>query len=158
MNCQFEIKVLSHACLLVKTNNFSVIIDPWLVGTCYWRSWSNYPPAEFDVRELADVSAVVITHVHWDHWHGPTLKKFFRDKLIIVPRQANSRCRDDLVSIGIEKVREVGHVEELVVGDIKISLYQFGLFLQDSAVVVKAAGHSLLNANDAKLAGLPLRH
>ena len=66
-----EIKVLSHACLLAKFGGTSIIIDPWLLGSCYWRSWWNFPEARFDADEVRAVDAVVISHIHWDHWHGP---------------------------------------------------------------------------------------
>jgi UDP-MurNAc hydroxylase len=36
-------KILSHACLLVKRGKTSLIVDPWISGSCYWRSWWNYP-------------------------------------------------------------------------------------------------------------------
>ena len=72
-----EFKVLSHACLLIKSDDTSIIIDPWLLGSCYWRSWWNFPKAKFDVQEIEEVDAVLISHVHWDHWHGPTLRKYF---------------------------------------------------------------------------------
>jgi len=44
------------------------------------------------------------------------------------------------------------------IGALRITLYQFGRYVNDSAVVVEGGGVSLLNANDAKIAGWPLRH
>ncbi|MDB3918767.1 MBL fold metallo-hydrolase [Luminiphilus sp.] len=153
-----KLKVLSHACLHVSTEQTSIIIDPWLVGTCYWRSWSNYPPASFDKSDIENVSSVIITHIHWDHWHGPTLKKFFRNKSVIVPKQPNPRCTNDLKSIGIKNITELAHNRSVKIGDIQIFLYQFGLYLQDSAVIIKTPDITILNANDAKLAGRSLEH
>ena len=37
-------KILSHASLLIKSDANELLVDPWLVGSCYWRSWWNYPP------------------------------------------------------------------------------------------------------------------
>jgi hypothetical protein len=34
--------VLSHAGLSVTGSGVNLICDPWLVGSCYWRSWWNY--------------------------------------------------------------------------------------------------------------------
>jgi UDP-MurNAc hydroxylase len=151
-----EFRVLSHACLLVKTERHSIVIDPWLVGSCYWRSWWNFPSAQFDPEELAEVDAVVISHVHWDHWHGPTLKKLLKGKTVIVPDEPSQRSRRDLDSIGFKDVKAVPHGQTVEVGDIKITLHQFGLFLNDAAVVVEADGVTLLDANDAKIAGMSL--
>lgn len=154
MSCEF--KILSHACLLVKTDTSSIVIDPWLLGSCYWRSWWNFPEPVFEESELKAVDAVVISHIHWDHWHGPTLKKYLRDKPVIISEDPSFRSESDLRSIGCSEVNKVPHGRSICVGDIKITFYNFGLFLTDSAIVIETQDITILNANDAKVAGLPL--
>ena len=151
-----SIKVLSHACLLVKTQQSSIIIDPWLLGSSYWRSWWNYPKADFDAEELSAVDAVFISHIHWDHWHGPTLRKFFKGKLIVIGDDSNTRSFDDLRQIGFQNITIVRHGKFIDIGDIRVYFYNFGLLLNDSALVVRTPDIKLLNANDAKLAGASL--
>ena len=151
-------KILSHASLLVKTAEVSLIIDPWLVGSAYWRSWWNYPLPEFDVDEVCDVDAVIISHIHWDHWHGPTLKKFLKGKLVVVGDDPNPRSVNDLKQIGFDTVRVAKHGKKVSIGDIQLYFYNFGLLLNDSAIVVETPDAKILNANDAKLAGASLRH
>lgn len=151
-----EFKILSHACLMVKHEGSSVIIDPWLVGSCYWRSWWNFPQAVFDPSELACVDAVIISHLHWDHWHGPTLRRFFKGKRVIVPDEPGLRSERDLRSIGFKDVVRVRHGEKFRIGSIDVTMYQFGRYLNDAAIVVEAGGFVLLNANDAKIAGASL--
>ena len=152
-----KFKILSHACLLIQSSKASLIIDPWLLGSCYWRSWWNFPESSFDEDELARVDAVVISHIHWDHWHGPTLKKWFRGKPVFVPDEPGERSGRDLQSIGFDRVVRVPHGEKVMVEDIAVTMYQFGLLLNDAAVVIEANGDSLLNANDAKIEGWALR-
>ncbi len=152
-----EFKVLSHACLLIKSDDTSIVIDPWLLGSCYWRSWWNFPKAKFDVQEIEEVDAVLISHVHWDHWHGPTLRKYFNDKRIIIPDEPGLRSRGDLQQMGF-KTQPVKHGVTIQLGSFKITLYQFGLIFTDAAIVIEANGKVILNANDAKIAGFPLRH
>jgi UDP-MurNAc hydroxylase len=151
-----ELKILSHACALIKTDKHAVVIDPWLIGSCYWRSWWNYPQVELDVPELAAVDAVVISHIHWDHWHGPSLKRFFKGKRIIIPDEPGLRSENDLRAIGFENIVRVPHAGSVDVGDIRLTLYQFGLYLNDAAVVAEAQGVKILDANDAKIAGAAL--
>ena len=63
-------KILSHASMLVNHHSDQLLIDPWFIGSCYWRSWWNYPPVETDLVKNLNPTAIYITHVHWDHWHG----------------------------------------------------------------------------------------
>jgi UDP-MurNAc hydroxylase len=152
-----EIKILSHASLLVKTESSSIVIDPWLVGSCYWRSWWNFPKPAFTESDLEHVDAVVISHIHWDHWHGPTLKKYFKGKAVVTSEDPNLRSEHDLRSIGFNDITRLSHSKSLNIGDIKVTFYNFGLFLTDSAIVIEAGGTTILNANDAKIAGWPLK-
>jgi len=152
-----EIKVLSHACLFVKTDTSSIIIDPWLIGSCYWRSWWNFPKPVYAESDLDRVDAVVISHVHWDHWHGPSLKKYFKGKPLIIADDPNLRSEKDMRSIGFRDIRRLSHSKSLLIGDIKVTFYNFGLFLTDSAIVIEANGTTILNVNDAKVSGLPLK-
>ncbi len=153
-----EFKVLSHACLLVRVGGTSLIIDPWLLGSCYWRSWWNFPEPRFDEDEVRAVDAVVISHIHWDHWHGPTIKKLLKDKRFIVADEPHTRSADDLRRIGVREVTRVKHGQRVVVGEgLAVTLYQFGLWMSDTAIAIEAGDTRILNANDAKIAGLPLR-
>ena len=153
-----EIKVLSHACLLAKFGGTSIIIDPWLLGSCYWRSWWNFPEARFDADEVRAVDAVVISHIHWDHWHGPTIKRLLKDRPFIVSDEPHTRNADDLRRIGVRDVTTVPHGGSVRLSEgVRITMHQFGLWTSDTAIVVELGDTKVLNANDAKIAGLPLR-
>ena len=76
---QTELHIHGHSCLEVRKKNLSLICDPWLLGSTYWRSWWNFPePPNFesllDVWHKKDKLYIYITHLHWDHFHGPTLR------------------------------------------------------------------------------------
>jgi UDP-MurNAc hydroxylase len=150
--------VLSHAGLLVEHQGTRIVCDPWLFGSCYWRSWWNFP--EPDPELLADLRAdyVYLTHLHWDHFHGPSLKKFFRRKTcVLVPKVPTRRMLEDLKCLGFRHVVEVPHAGAIELGpDFRLRSYQFGLGV-DSAAVISGGGVSLFNCNDAKFFGLPLR-
>lgn len=153
-----KFKVLSHACATVETSEAKLIMDPWLIGSCYWRSWWNYPPVKKEELSNLKVDAVYITHVHWDHWHGPTLKKLFpKDTLIITHEEPNGRSVRDLKDIGFGNIKLLKHGESFKIKDITITPYQFGLFLNDSALVIETSDSKILNANDCKIAGTALK-
>ena len=151
------LKIHSHACLQVKTDTCNLIVDPWLIGSCYWRSWWNYPPVKEIDFDSFNPDIIYITHVHWDHWHGLTLKKFLnKDILIITHKEPNKRSYQDLKDFGFKNIKILKHGETFTKGDIKITPYQFGLFLNDSALVIETPNYKVLNANDCKIAGASL--
>ena len=151
-------KILSHASMMVESGDAQLLVDPWLVGSCYWRSWWNYPPVKRDAISDLNPTAIYITHVHWDHWHGPSLKRFLGSDLeIITHDEPNKRSYRDLAKFGFKKIRVLKHGESYKIGEIKITPYQFGLFLNDSALVIETPDVKILNANDCKIAGSSLK-
>ena len=85
--------ILSHAGLLVESGGASVLCDPWLVGSCYWRSWFNFPEPDPElIRDLAP-TWLFLTHLHWDHFHGPSLRRFPRDTPVLVRMKITRRIR-----------------------------------------------------------------
>ena len=150
-------EIISHASVSIKYKSDELLIDPWLVGSCYWRSWWNYPPVNNDVIDNLMPKAIYITHVHWDHWHGPSLKRFLGSDIeIITHDEPNKRSYRDLKQFGFKNIKVLKHGESYNIGSIKITPYQFGLFLNDSALVVETPEFKLLNANDCKIAGASL--
>jgi UDP-MurNAc hydroxylase len=100
---------------------------------------------------------VYLTHIHWDHFQGPSLRKFDPETTILVPDGHDSRMREDLHQMRFPNVVELAHGESLELAPgFKITCYQFGFIPTDSAVVIEGDGTTLLNANDTKLMGRPL--
>jgi len=143
---------------MVSHKGKTLLFDPWLVGSCYWRSWWNYPKVDKSLIEDLKPDFIFITHLHWDHFHGPSLRKFSLDTPVIVPKLQFSRMKDDLNQIGFKNIIELDHGgRHKILDDFEITSYQFNFLICDSAVVVQAGGVTLLNANDAKFMGLPLK-
>lgn len=152
-----EFQTLSHAGLRVEAGGVELVCDPWLVGSVYWRSWWNYPPVPKALVQSLRPDFIYLTHLHWDHFQADSLKLFPADTPILVPFDRYERMTRDLKAVGRTNVREVRHGERVVLGpELAITSFHFSPIITDSAVVIEAGGRVLLNANDAKLAGLPL--
>ena len=153
-----QFKVLSHAGLLVTSaNGKKLVCDPWLVGSSYWRSWWNYPPVSREAITNLQPDVIYLTHIHWDHFHGPSLELFDKNTRIVVPKGNYSRNKDDLRTLGFKNVIELKHGESYHIDtDFDIYSYQFGVFL-DSAVLIDCDGQKLLNLNDSKHMGGTLK-
>ncbi len=146
--------ILSHAGLVVERNHVALVVDPWIVGSCYWRSWWNLPEPPRQLIEALEPTHVYLTHLHWDHFHGPSLRRFSPETEFIVPTFNNDRMRRDLAYLGFHNVTELEHGGRLDLEGLSIQSYQF---LNDSAVVITSGEHTILNANDCKMFGLPLQ-
>jgi UDP-MurNAc hydroxylase len=150
--------ILSHAGLLTEHNGVRVVCDPWLIGSCYWRSWWNFPEPDPQLINNLHPQFIYLTHLHWDHFHGATLQKLFDPKTaILVPKVPTRRMIEDLNWLGFHNIVEIPHGGSFQLGpDFALRSYQFGLGV-DSAVVISGGGYTLFNCNDCKFFGLPLR-
>jgi UDP-MurNAc hydroxylase len=152
-----QFTILSHAGVLIEHGGKKLVCDPWLIGSCYWRSWWNFPePPEELITDLRP-DYIYLTHLHWDHFHGPSLKKLFDPRTVmIVPKVPTRRMVDDLQWLGFRNIVEVPHGKSIQLGDdFELYSYQFGVTV-DSAIVVRGGGATLFNCNDAKFFGMPL--
>ena len=153
-----QFQILSHAGLLVSgKSGKSLICDPWLVGSSYWRSWWNYPPVSKTLIRSLQPDYIYLTHIHWDHFHGASLKMFNPNTPIIVPKGNYARIKEDLNYLGYHHVIELKHGQALQLDEqFTITSYQFWMFL-DSALLIDCDGKKLLNLNDSKHMGLTLQ-
>lgn len=152
---QFE--VLSHAGLAITSGQVQLVCDPWIIGSTYWRSWWNYPPPPADLPGRLKPTHIYLTHIHWDHFQAVTLRRFPRSTPILIPKAPSPRLLGEVHGVGFQTVVELEHgrTVELAPG-VRVTSYHFSPFI-DSALLIEAEGTTILNANDAKLMGGPLR-
>lgn len=151
-----KFRILGHACLEVTGGKKQILCDPWLVGSAYWRSWWNYPPVPDGLVDQLNPDYIYLTHMHWDHFHGPTLRRLGLQRCILIPRTPDRRIYNDLKDMGCTRIIELTHAKPFRVGpDFEITSYQFGHF-PDSVLMIVADGKTIMNANDCKIMGAPL--
>ena len=150
--------ILSHAGMLVEDRGKSILIDPWLVGSCYWRSWWNFPEIEREFLDDIKPDYIYLTHLHWDHFHSPSLRLFDKDVKFLVPKIPGTRMVRDLRSIKRTNIVEIPHGGKYELWEnCSLHSFQFGLFAADTACVISDGETTLFDANDCKTFGLPLR-
>ncbi len=142
--------------------------DPWLLGSCYWRSWWNFPPQDnfYEILERwknQDDLFIYITHLHWDHFHGPTIKSIIKKApfcKFIIPKTPERRIYTDLKSIiGKSRIIEIPHSKKFKISQqISICSFQSGPFFADSALSIFSSDFCILNLNDSKLLPLSNSH
>lgn len=153
-----RLQILGHAGLRVNAGGRELLCDPWILGSCYWRSWWNYPPVPETIRASLSPDYIYLTHLHWDHFHGPSLRCFPKTTRFFVPYFRYDRMCRDLRNLGFHNITEIKHGRRVrLASDFAIRSYHFGPLFTDSALVIEADNTVIFNANDAKLAGLPLK-
>ena len=152
--------VIGHACLYIEHQEVKLLIDPWIKGSCYWRSWWNYPKVDEKLISDLNPTHIYITHLHWDHYHGPSLRLFKKiNPKILMAKHFNKRMRNDFVKdFQFNDIKELVHGKKYkLANDFAITSYQFNPFIIDSSLVIEASNTTLLNSNDSKVFGLSLK-
>jgi len=149
--------ILSHAGIAIEHNGKQIVADPWLIGSCYWRSWWNFPEAPRPLVESLRPDYIYLTHLHWDHFHGASLRRLFDPATpVLVPKVPTRRMLEDLEWLGFRNIIEIPHGTAFRLGeDFTLWSYQCGPAV-DSAFVVTGGGTVLMDCNDCKYFGLPL--
>ena len=148
--------VIGHSCLFVETSAGSIIVDPWLFGSCYWRSWWHYPPTPAPEPEWLEPDYVSLTHHHFDHFHFPSMRRIDRDAKVLVPRFGVDVLAGEVRSLGFAEVTELPHAQVLQLSpEVRVASYQYGT--DDTVFVVADGSDVLVDVNDSKIRGRALR-
>lgn len=148
---------IGHACLFIEARDgTSILVDPWLSGSCYWRSWWHFPPIEELREEWLAPDHLYLSHYHFDHFHYPSMRRISRRTKLLVPRFGVDTMVRELHALGFEDVSELPHgeIRELAPG-LRVASYQHGF--DDTAFVASEGGTTLVDLNDCKIRGRALR-
>jgi len=71
-----KLKLFRSATVGVYSENFKLLMDPWLVDGEYFGSWSHFPYFDLsnNLDEINSFDAIYISHIHPDHCSEKTLK------------------------------------------------------------------------------------
>jgi L-ascorbate metabolism protein UlaG (beta-lactamase superfamily) len=142
-----QIKMLGHACLICKTEDASILMDPWLSGPANFRSWWHFPEVRGDLGALPKLDYLYVSHLHDDHFHLATLRQLSQRPVVLVPRLYHNRLVRQLRHLGYHSIIELPHGKTVKLeGSTWVSCVQMG---NDSMLVVGDSSATMLNANDA---------
>lgn len=148
--------VIGHAGLYVERDGTDLLVDPWLFGSCYWRSWWHYPPIDQVEPQWLTPRFVYLSHHHFDHFHYPSLRRISREAHVLVPRFGVDVMQEELARLGFPHVTELPHgVPMDIGGGLEVRAYQYGV--DDTALVVSDGTVTIADLNDCKIRGDALR-
>ena len=90
MNGELTLTWWGHASATVVMDGARVAVDPLLSDQLFHlRRYTAQPTAR-----ASDADVVLVSHLHHDHLHLPSLRRFARDVPILVPRGGQALLRD----------------------------------------------------------------
>ncbi len=151
-----SVQYVYSACIITKTNDVTILHDPWFTEGIYDGSWFQYPKVENPLEVIGDVDFIFISHIHPDHYDSRFIKQYFKHygvkKIIIANRQPNyllGKMRSDGLSpLILEDWLKIG------VTSIKIITQDTGSDSDiDSGLIIKYKSrdnraHCVVNSND----------
>jgi len=147
------IKFLGHASIYIKTEETSIVTDPWFSKSgAFLNSWFQFPDnTEIDFSWKDDLDYVCISHEHQDHFDIEFLKTLNKKTKIVIPKYKNRRFYDEIKRNFSNDVIEVNSKEKCLLGDV-----EFYPIIQipgwdDSGLLFKTPQETILDLNDMKL-------
>lgn len=156
-----KIELLSHACLIFKTEEFSFATDPWIEGFAFSSGWwtSQFPPLDWE-KKLNDVDFIYISHNHPDHLNQFTLEKVRKDMQFIVPEFQSNSVKKLLNRYGFENITsfDLNSYYQLENTELFFSILKSGDFRDDSGFYFSYGSFTCLStvdSNDLNFLKLP---
>ena len=154
------LSVHSHGCSDITDGKDCLLFDPWLLGSAYWRSWWNFPEPT-SVEDLCErlrhynSTYIYLTHLHWDHFHGPSIRALISrlDNIVfLIPKTPESRLLLDLKDVIHNQIpiHEISHNQCFYINpSFSIVLFSPG-YLLPTLQLVNVGSRQILNLNDSK--------
>ena len=138
---------LGHACIRIDIGGIAILMDPWLVGPSNGGGWWHLPAITETPESLSSIDYIMISHVHNDHFHMPSLQRLPKSATAIVPYGLDPWMADALRELKFKQVIEIEHGQPLSLpSGVVVENYQHGRI--DSAYWLGYGEDTVLNLND----------
>jgi len=151
-NLEIKVELLSHACILFKSKDFSFATDPWIEGFAFSSGWwpAQMPPRNWE-NKLNEVDFIYISHNHPDHLNQFTLKKVRKDMHFIVPGFTNDSVRKLLNKFGFYNITsfDFNDYYRFNETDLYFTILKSGDFRDDSGFYFSYGNFNCLSSVDS---------
>jgi len=151
-----SIEFINHACVIIKSDEVSLLSDPWFEGDAFHKGWNLlHETSELEIEKiLSKITHIWISHEHPDHFSILFFKKF---KLRIIDQSIKILFQETKDKRVINFLKNQGiDCEELTLNK-KIYLTKtFSLTcikdgFYDSALLINSNNEKILNLNDCEI-------
>lgn len=151
-----DIRYIYSACVVIQTPDIRVLCDPWMTEGAFYGAWYHFPPVKEPLRQIGNVDAIYISHIHQDHYDPSFLREYFEHygvkDVLIADFKKNylaRRMEADGFSPEIVRSREIGNTTLRIIPDSGDNIFDV-----DSCLIVKfwdgSRSHCVVNLNDCR--------
>ena len=83
-----------------------ILCDPWIENGVFEGSWFHYPPLQTKIKDLQEVDAIYVSHLHPDHF-DQRFFKFNKKTPIIILDEGPNFLKKNLLNIGYTNLIEI---------------------------------------------------
>ena len=70
-----KFEFIANACgIFTGSKGTKILCDPWIDNGVFDGSWFHYPPLQTKFRDIKNVDAIYLSHIHPDHYD----ERFFK--------------------------------------------------------------------------------
>lgn len=148
-----HVTYLGHASILLEAGGTRILMDPWLTDPTYHGTWWHYPPLEVGVRDLPRIDYLYVSHEHPDHFDPPTLAQLDKNIHVVIANYRRKRFRDRIAALGFRRITELAYESDFPCdgGGLALRLIGPDRPWDDSAILLRHGGTTVLNVNDCHL-------
>ena len=149
-----KVKFLGQACTLIETNNYKIIVDPWIIGPCNANSWYTLRREPATKKNIPlDVDAIYISHEHQDHFQSETLMNYKKDIPIFICNFPTDRFYNSIRKLGFSNITILDSWKpEKINDEMEItSIKNPDLMFEDSALLIKTNQGTVFCQTDCKM-------
>ncbi len=149
----FSAKYVGHACIMLNFDGVKILTDPWFGYPFYANNMIGYPPVvPLSEKEISEISAIQISHLHQDHFCEKTLDLLPKNIDVLIGKYPDPLFLNKIEKKGFKNI--IAIAEEVVdYRTIKIGIFlpEFFDFSFDSLSVFQFQGKSYFLNNDCLL-------
>jgi len=105
-----KITNIASSTVIISSNGYNILCDPWLFDGEYYGSWYHYPPLEVRDSVFNSVDYIYLSHIHPDHFSRKTFAFLDKGIPVLIHRYETPFLKRNLELMGF-------NVIELLNGD-----------------------------------------
>jgi UDP-MurNAc hydroxylase len=153
-----KFEFIANACgIFTGSKGTRILCDPWIDDGVFDGSWFHYPPLRTKFKELKNIDAIYLSHIHPDHYDERFFKYSLNTPIILLDQEPNF-LKKKLIQKGYKNLILIKDMKSLRFKEFKLTMYKafsghiyeenFIGNLIDSALVFESGEFRAINFND----------